>query len=807
MKALKLSWRLRSIPASFLLVCGFPAASLTAHAEIRVIARPVLAITPLGRNQVRYTYRVQAENLGAAATRVTAVAQSFTPLATIAPGTLTFPDMPAGATALSTNSFSVIYNIGGPPGITPRGNSGGSVTAGQTVLPPASLIRFVFSAISTPVADAGPDRLITALNGGTAGVYCCRVNGGGSFDPFGLPLGYQWSVVSAPSGSKGGFTSGSDQVAAVFVPDVAGDYTVQLVVSNGYHASAPSYLHLSTVAVAPRAYAGLNRTIKAGDTVQLDGTRSVNPMNRPLTYAWSFVLWPGATQPAISDPANPRPTFVAGVAGTYKLRLEVTDGALTSAPATVSYTTGNTPPHADAGPDLHIAEGSYGFLSANRTTDSDGDFLTYRWAILSGGQGYRALDPVPNPDFLLNYYQLLHVQLFVSDGYAESISTQVINGGNLAPELQLITNTVLPAIATVDPPGTTAGAVTLDGTETQSSDLMDEAYWTLREAPAESNAQLSANGLTATIKPDLAGLYVVQFYTDTWGYTNYPTAVSFLTQGGPPVANPGSTQWGVWTAPALHTLNGSGSWDPGGLPLTYRWSLLSAPNGSNALLSSTTAVSPTFTADMDGTYIFQLVVNNGTADSTPATVSIISKDKAAPAAVDVSIKSPWKTPCVPVTMHGNDPKLDPYSYGYQILTLPSYGYLAAFVPSQRIRSNPILSTGPSQGLGHAASRETSRGASNATSNATVESAIPSPFPPASYDGGVSPGDPADNPFGLIGAKTECYIPFSSTWVGIDTFTYGVWDEGYPSGCFVASNYCIGAKRSEPASASIQVFQN
>lgn len=87
-----------------------------------------------------------------------------------------------------------------------------------------------------------------------------------------------------------------------------------------------------------------------------------------------------------------------------------------------------------------------------------------------------------------------------------------------------------------------------------------------------------------------------------------------------PVSNAGTDQ--NITTGSLVTLDGSGSSDVDGDMLIYNWSFTSRPDGSNAALSDSTVVNPTFTADVDGTYVINLVVNDGTLDSLPNTVTI-----------------------------------------------------------------------------------------------------------------------------------------------------------------------------------------
>lgn len=87
-----------------------------------------------------------------------------------------------------------------------------------------------------------------------------------------------------------------------------------------------------------------------------------------------------------------------------------------------------------------------------------------------------------------------------------------------------------------------------------------------------------------------------------------------------PVANAGVDQ-SVATGSTV-TLNGGASADADGDPLTYNWTLTTKPSGSNAVLSSTTAVNPTFTADLDGSYVVSLVVNDGTVNSAADSVTV-----------------------------------------------------------------------------------------------------------------------------------------------------------------------------------------
>ena len=69
-------------------------------------------------------------------------------------------------------------------------------------------------------------------------------------------------------------------------------------------------------------------------------------------------------------------------------------------------------------------------------------------------------------------------------------------------------------------------------------------------------------------------------------------------------------------------LDGSASSDVSGNPLAYFWTITTRPVGSQSVLSDPAAVNPTFIADESGTYVVQLIVNNGEANSVPDAATI-----------------------------------------------------------------------------------------------------------------------------------------------------------------------------------------
>lgn len=154
--------------------------------------------------------------------------------------------------------------------------------------------------------------------------------------------------------------------------------------------------------------------------------------------------------------------------------------------------------------------------------------------------------------------------------------------------------------------------------------------WSIQSAPAGSTAALSnANSVTATFKPDLVGTYTIAL-TVSNGSQSTTATVIISTTDAPPTANAGPNQ--TVAVGSMVSLNGTKSFDLNSQPLTYTWSLITAPPNSAAMIFSLRSPVASFVADVSGTYIVGLVVNDGTLNS-PISTATISTGNTAPIAV------------------------------------------------------------------------------------------------------------------------------------------------------------------------------
>ncbi|MFZ4651475.1 MAG: PKD domain-containing protein [Rubrivivax sp.] len=478
-----------------------------------------------------------------------------------------------------------------------------------------------------PVASAGPAQSVVQ---GTA----VTLDASASTDADGDALTYSWTLSSQPSGSTAAL-SGPTTVRPSFVPDRAGSYTLTLVVSDGRASSTPVTVTVTAAAgnAAPVAQAGAAQNVTVGSTVTLDGSASSDANGDALTYRWSLTTRPAGSGAALSPTTSAKPTFTADVAGKFVATLIVSDGSLDSEPATVVVTSAaaNVAPVARAGANQNVVVGGLAVLDGSASSDANGDVLTYRWSLTTRPAGSAAAlsnATSAKPSFSADRAGDYVATLIVNDGRVDSEpATTLVTAatGNVAPVAH-----AGPAQNVV-----TGRSVTLDGTGSTDANGDTLAYaWALTTRPAGSAATLSsASAAQPTFTADRDGVYVATLVVTDGKLSSNPATVT-ITAGPanvPPVASAGLAQ--AVTAGTTVTLDASGSTDANGDALTYAWLLTSRPSGSTATLSSATALRPTFVADKEGTYVATLVVSDGKASSTPATVTVTAIPADAPTIV------------------------------------------------------------------------------------------------------------------------------------------------------------------------------
>jgi hypothetical protein len=350
--------------------------------------------------------------------------------------------------------------------------------------------------------------------------------------------------------------------------------------------------------------------------VQLDGSLSSDLDGDPLTFSWSFVSVPPGSAASVIDPSSVSPAFVADLAGTYIVQLVVNDGEVDSAADTVTISTRNTAPVANAGPDQSVSLGQTVMLDGSGSSDVDGNALTFAWSFVSRPAGSAAALSNPDavqPTFVADVAGSYVLQLIVNDGALGSTpDTSVISTENTPP--------VANAGADQTPP--VQAEVSLDGSASSDADGNALTFtWSFVARPAGSAAVLiDPGGVNPHFLVDLPGTYVVQLMVNDGIVNSAPDTVSINTVNSRPSANAGPDQS---AAPGgTVNLDGSASSDADGNSLTFSWSFTSRPAASAAALSDPAAVHPTFVADVQGTYVLQLIVNDGQLGSPPDTVTI-----------------------------------------------------------------------------------------------------------------------------------------------------------------------------------------
>ena len=158
--------------------------------------------------------------------------------------------------------------------------------------------------------------------------------------------------------------------------------------------------------------------------------RGVRPS--PLTFSWSLSR-PQGSNATLTGANTATPSFTPDKLGNYVAQLMVNDGALDSAPDTVTISTTNSKPVANAGPDQNnVLTGTLVNLNGNGSSDADNHTLSFVWSF-TANPGNATLNGAntATPNFVPNTAGTYVLQLTVGDGFESSdpdtVSIEVIN--------------------------------------------------------------------------------------------------------------------------------------------------------------------------------------------------------------------------------------------------------------------------------------------------------------------------------------------------------------------------------------------
>lgn len=494
----------------------------------------------------------------------------------------------------------------------------------------------------TPTANA------TADNTRVAAGQTVTLDGSASTTPNGGTITYQWRVEQRPDGSTAELTTPT-AVRASFTPDLPGNYLISLAVNDGRAGSTASQITLTVSNPNPVAVVIGQVSQLVNSAVQLDGSGSLAPEGgnaAGLSFAWTLTQKPVDSAAVLDNASRSQPRFTADKVGHYQATLVVSHGGKVSAPATVNITIGqvNALPVANAGAAITAVRGTRVALDGRASSDADGDTLQYRWRFAAGGMPYGSVAVIDNADkaqasFVPDYAGTYRLTLTVFDGTARHADGVVVTvekpaGAPNTKPVAVISrpwNGTYEAERGVTVPLTAAYSTDIDG----GFIAFANREWTLLSAPDGFDAATNwkTNG---SFVGTHYGNYLVQlrvFDNEDWSDPVTQTYTIINGANRPPRAAAkllgGSSSVGVG---ATATISAEDSTDPDANRLSYRWTLIDRPDGSQAQLSSTTAVNASFVADRAGAYIFGLVVtdehgatsNDGFA-TLPTEITVMAK--------------------------------------------------------------------------------------------------------------------------------------------------------------------------------------
>ncbi len=517
-------------------------------------------------------------------------------------------------------------------------------------------------------ANAGPDQLAPGSSDPKYKVY---LDGSRSKFEKGSISSYQWNLIgSVPSGVTVALADPTSPVAS-FIPDIVFpadtefvDITFELTVDDGPGGEQPdkddakvTIQKIEDGKTPTMADAGPDQVAREKTLVTLDGSGST-PANKISKYIWypdGILASPGAL-------GGKNPTFNAPDITTghkellYQLR--ATANSITDSDEVVilvasdDYAQGAQPPtaNAQAEPNLGLSPGDEVTLTASGSSDPRVKMFSYNWEILSTDPA-DMLNTVKKSITLENSGS---INVWTGETDTDMMFTipMEIKSCKATFQLTATDDAANQGFDTVDvswtnnPPVAEAGfnqtvtegdIVTLIGSATDDDGVV--SYRWVQTSGKSVNLSGSDSQTTTFTAPTFENANRnLEFKLTAKDHAGQPGAdtvtITVNKKNRPPEALAFPRPKDQVKETATVTLDGSGSKDPEGGPLTYQWRQLSP---QRVVLSDPFAEAPTFVApsvENDTTLTFQLTVKDTLDQMDQTTMSVVIEDIGSPPAAN-----------------------------------------------------------------------------------------------------------------------------------------------------------------------------